>query len=128
MHGERGTEGWITGLSMARVNIAEYAELTRAIVLLLRQRPMGSLVQVMVNKLDAGTALAPHVDGGPDHLRFHLPVITHPLVKWWDEDNGTRVMSTGWWYGPVPYCGKLHSVTNDSPVDRIHVVADFERE
>lgn len=131
-HGS-GTTGWITGLSMARLSPQDYganlsAALDSAVDWLTTKGYAGARVtQVMVNRLDSGHNLMPHMDAGPDHMRFHLPVITHSDVSWWDENNGRVHMSPGRWYGPVPYCGRLHAMYNASPVNRIHVVADFTR-
>lgn len=124
-----GPEGWIRGLSTVRLNVhaLPYA-LRQALANLLTAsgRALGPLAQVMVNKLAAGESLSAHRDGLPDRARFHLPVITHPWVRWWDEVDGHVHMMEGSWYGPVRYCGVLHSMTNPSTVDRVHVVADFE--
>jgi hypothetical protein len=87
----------------------------------------GDVVQIMVNRLAAGKNLDAHKDGEPNRARFHLPVITHPDVYWWDELDGACTMEAGTWYGPVPYCGILHAVGNPSPVDRVHLIVDFER-
>lgn len=121
------TEGWISGLAMARVNLADMPYLATAVTQLRSRVDLGDVVQVMVNKLRAGGKLDRHRDGFPDHDRFHLPIITHRDVYWWDERGGSRHMQPEWWYGPVPYCGILHSVGNPSPIDRIHVVIDFTK-
>jgi hypothetical protein len=127
-----GPEGWIHGLSMSRVGLRGHPVIDRAI-LALRQyesryhEGLGKIVQVMVNKLEPGALLDRHRDGEPDNARYHLPVWTHPDVYWWDEYNGHFHMEEGKWYGPMPYCGVLHSVGNPSPVERVHVIVDFER-
>lgn len=81
--------------------------------------------QVMVNALEPHSALAPHRDGPPADLRFHLPVVTSPEVEWWDEINGPLHMELGNWYGPVNYCGILHAMRNDSDKARVHLVVDY---
>lgn len=131
--GEGTREGWITGLHMARLcgpgyddNLKHYPAIYEAICELAEWQG-NALIQVMVNRLDAGRKLDKHRDGLPDNYRYHLPVITHPDVEWWDERFGKRHMTLGVWYGPVPYCGILHSMTNDSDVDRYHLVVDFEK-
>lgn len=122
-----GPEGWIHGLSMARIGHHSYIHIGRAVETLRSQLGNPRVVQVMVNKLHAGSSLDAHKDGLPNNWRYHLPVITHPDVTWWDEQNGSVTMSAQQWYGPVPYCGVLHSVHNRSSVDRVHIIADFER-
>lgn len=123
-----GPEGWIHGLSMSRVSLSACPLIARAVVELREHVQLGATVQVMVNKLDAGHDLQPHRDGLPEYDRFHLPIISHPDVFWWDELNGKIHMRVGHWHGPVPYCGILHSAGNPSPVDRVHVVADFRKQ
>lgn len=127
-----GPENWILGLSMARIQVTdrERYRYTRWELDTLQNRfygQYGSIVQIMVNQLDAGGKLWPHKDGLPNRARFHLPVITNDDVFWWDEINGGLHMQKGKWYGPVPYCGILHSVTNAGREARIHLVVDFER-
>lgn len=120
-----GPEGWINGLSNARIVWTDYPALSAAITELRKNVHVGECVQVMVNRLRAGASLDPHRDGFPANSRWHLPVVTHESVYWWDEQNGHRHMHERAWFGPVPYCGILHSVGNPSTIDRIHVVVDF---
>lgn len=127
-----GPEGWIHGLWLNRIaisDVATYPILVAAIARLgdgLEWR-YGQVAQVLLNKLKAGNNLDPHKDGAPNRARFHLPLVTHPDVYWWDELEGRCHMEVGRWYGPVPYCGILHSAGNPSPIDRVHVIVDFER-
>jgi hypothetical protein len=123
-----GPEGWIHGLSNARIRIGETYPLVTSVVNELRGRlQLGRTVQILVNNMTPGAELRPHRDGRPDYARYHLPVETHELAYWWDELEGRRHMIKGWWYGPVPYCGILHSAGNPSPVDRLHLIVDFEK-
>lgn len=124
-----GPEGWIRGLSMARIRptYETYPLVCAALEELRGRIQLGGTVQVMVNRLESGGELSAHRDGYPDNDRYHLPVVTHDLAYWWDEQWGRRHMVKGWWYGPVPYCGILHSAGNPSPVDRIHIVVDFKK-
>lgn len=124
-----GPEGWIKGLSMTRLSMSSrllYPMVWSAIDSLIEEFEPKRLVQIMVNKLDSGGELSPHRDGLPSHARFHLPVLTHPDVYWWDELEGKQHMQTGYWYGPVPYCGIMHSAGNPSPIDRLHIVIDLQ--
>lgn len=123
-----GPSGWIHGLSNSRIRLGEtYPKLTEAVEDLQIELGLGDVVQVMVNKLGAGALLAPHRDGYPSHNRFHLPIITNDFAYWWDELHGTVHMRAGFWYGPVPYCGILHSAGNPATSDRLHVVVDFHK-
>lgn len=120
-----GPEGWITGLAMRRLYGAGAVGEALAELESLTQRHR--LVQVMVNRLAPGGRLAPHRDGYPDNLRYHLPLKTNSAAYWWDEYNGRVHMECGTWYGPVPYCGVLHSAVNDGDSERIHLIADYAR-
>src|ERR1041385_544154 len=123
-----GPERWIRGLSNTRVHLGDtYPWLTQA-VCQLRDHVGGTVVQIMVNRLEPGAELSEHRDGLPDNARYHLPIVTHDLAFWWDELEGRRHMMRGWWYGPVPYCGVLHMAGNPSPIARTHLVVDLTRE
>ncbi len=56
-------------------------------------------------------------------LRLHIPIITHPDVIF--MIGGQRVMWNAGelWYGDF---SKVHSVKNDSPVVRVHMVIDVQ--
>jgi hypothetical protein len=122
-----GPEGWITGFANQRIQLEKSPMLELAVERSRLTVKHGPVVQVMVNRLRGGKALKTHKDGPPKRARYHLPIITNELVTWWDEINGMMYMPPMSWVGPVPYCGVLHSMTNASDVDRIHVVVDFER-
>lgn len=124
-----GPEGWIYGLEMVRLPPRTWnvGALGLAVDEVRRARQVGAMRQVLVNRLRPYGKLDQHRDGWPDRLRFHLPLMTHPDAYWWDERNGRVHMESGAWYGPVPYCGVLHAAYNPTPVDRIHLVVDFER-
>lgn len=127
-HGHHsGPAGWINGLSNARIRMYDYPILTRAIEELEEEYDLGSAKQIMVNNLDPGAALTQHRDGYPSNYRYHLPVITNNEAYWWDELEGKLTMAAGTWYGPVPYCGILHSAGNPGSTDRLHIVVDYER-
>ena len=127
--GEGTNEGWITGLSMARIDLNSVRLLqpllAQAIINL--QRRIGGeyrVTQIMVNRLAANTGLDRHRNGEGDYLRFHLPIRTAPGVTWWDEHNGRHYLEVGSWYR-VRY-NVLHSMTNDSPIARVHVIVDLK--
>lgn len=123
-----GPSGWIHGLSNTRIRLGDsYPLTTEAIEDIQLREDLGDVVQVMVNKLGPGALLAPHRDGRPDNHRYHLPIVSNPDAYWWDELGGKQNMLVGWWYGPVPYCGILHSAGNPGSTDRLHLVVDFEK-
>lgn len=124
-----GPHGWIRGLSNSRIRLGEtYPLITEAVEELQDKEGLSSVVQVMVNNLAPGASLSPHRDGLPDNLRYHLPILTNTEAYWWDELESRRHMLAGWWYGPVPYCGILHSAGNPGTSDRLHLVVDFKRD
>jgi len=124
-----GPEGWIHGLEMVRLAPRWWnvGLIGKAVDELRCARQVGATRQMIVNRLRPFGKLEPHRDGWPDRLRFHLPLQTSPGAYWWDEQNGDVHMACGTWYGPVPYCGVLHAAYNPTPVDRVHLVVDFER-
>lgn len=120
-------KGWIHGLSMVRVPIAHlgaHSGIALAVSHLLHvvQRPVQ---QLMVNRLDAHSSLEKHRDGASDLERWHLPVFTHPKVRWWDETGNDLHLCESYWWGPLPFANVLHSMTNDSPIERLHIIADL---
>lgn len=123
-----GPEAWIEGgFSNRRISVDTCPTLGQGIAALREHFSLGPVTQIMINELAAGFALKPHKDGLPDEARYHLPIVTHGAVRWWDQDNGDIHMVERVWYGPMPHCGKLHSVSNFSPIDRVHVVVDFKQ-
>lgn len=127
--------GWIQKFSNERIygpgypdRLDLYPHIRDAVIELATLEQHGRLTQVMVNVIHPGGRLGKHRDGLPNAYRYHLPVVTHESVTWWDEMDGCCHMETGFWHGPVNFCGVLHSVENPSDVTRIHIVADFERE
>lgn len=125
--GEGTKEGWIHGLKMARLSLddlKEYPEITKTIGS--QAARLNQIIsQVMVNELAPGARLERHRDGLPKHDRWHFPVVTNDLVEWWDEYDGWWHMEIGKWYGPVNYCGVLHSMWNDGNTRRVHLIVDF---
>lgn len=141
-HGGRDyREGWINGCANTRLylhrpgkllpeidELEAYSSIQAMIAELMCTTGRYALRQVMVNHLRPGGRLAAHRDGLPDDWRYHLPVETNPRAVWWDEFGGTMHMDTGYWHGPVPYCGVLHAVANNGPTTRIHLVVDFRKD
>lgn len=129
-HGTNGTEGWIYGLSIARLfgpgyedALIRFPAISETLIWLCNAREK-MLVQCMVSRLVAGGELRPHMDGEPANERWHLPVITNGDAVWWDAQNGSLHMEPRKWWGPVPYCGVYHGFKNGD-TERIHVIADL---
>lgn len=124
-HGDKGTEGWITGLEMARLPyVVDFPHLHLAIEELSVGIGMTSIHQIMVNRLGPYSALDKHSDAGPLYSRWHLPVVTNSEVEYWDELDGEMHMRPGIWYGPIPYTN-MHSVHNRSAFSRVHIIVDL---
>jgi hypothetical protein len=131
--GENAKEGWINGLEIARVYgpDPEFDSLWELpviehVVKVFSQQQNRTIHQVMINKLAAHSALEMHRDGPPAKMRWHLPITTNALVEWYDEIDGWLHMDLGIWHGPVSYCNKLHSMTNDGETERIHLILDLD--
>lgn len=118
--------GWIDGLSMCRINTLT-PDVGEVVSKLVKRLPGFKVNQVMLNRLDAGTKLDKHRDGHSICYRFHLPIVTNGGVLWWDEiTNREHHFFEGYWYGPVPYSGVLHSMVNRGREARYHLVVDLE--
>lgn len=130
--GDYTQDGWINGLRMTRLFGLDYGDRLPEFPCLAQLvkhhsiRIMQDVHQVMVNELTAGKALEVHRDGPPKKDRWHFPIFTNSLVEWWDEREGSIHMEIGKWYGPVNYCGILHSMSNSGDEPRMHLVVDFE--
>lgn len=126
--GEGYDKGWISGgIEVARApDWYVYSPLQEAVHELQRRLAGWEVAQVLINRMAPHTILEPHRDSATGHYRFHLPVTTQQGVMWWDE-----IQDRAWhfaphaWYGPVPYAGVLHSMSNGSDQPRIHVVVDM---
>lgn len=90
--------------------------------------------RIRLLRMRAGSKLGRHTDitdrdGGTRDgqiTRFHIPLITHPgvgMITW--ELDGRRV-EQHLYAGRVYYLDarKPHAVTNNSPIDRVHLVID----
>jgi hypothetical protein len=56
-------------------------------------------------------------------LRLHIPIITHPDVAFFIDGQRVVWNAGELWYGDF---SKVHSVKNDSPVVRVHMVIDVQ--
>lgn len=83
------------------------------------------LTMVRLMKLDAGAVIKEHRDTDMNfeegEARFHIPVITHPAVEFYIEDERIPMKEGECWYLNLSL---PHRVVNPGPVDRIHLVID----
>ena len=56
-------------------------------------------------------------------LRLHIPIVTHPEVAFLIDGQRMNWNAGELWYGDF---SKVHSVKNDSPVVRVHMVVDVQ--
>ncbi len=118
-----------TGVLMAygpgsSCEIPSHYEMKRAVDEIATARGL-DVAYVMLNTLPAGCIVPEHTDTLPVPVeRWHLPLITNPNCKWWDEVEGELFMAAGYWYGPLPY-EKRHKVWNTGAVSRTHLVVDL---
>ncbi len=56
-------------------------------------------------------------------VRLHLPIITHPDVVFIIDGEPVAMGAGELWYGDF---SKVHSVKNDSPIVRVHMVIDVQ--
>lgn len=80
---------------------------------------------VRLLKLSQGAVVKEHKDYGLNYeqgeVRLHIPVITHPDVEFYLDSHRLQMQEGTCWYinASLP-----HRLSNPSPVDRIHLVAD----
>jgi hypothetical protein len=56
-------------------------------------------------------------------IRLHIPIITHPDVEFVIAGERVRWKEGELWYGDF---SKVHSVKNNSPITRVHMVIDLQ--
>jgi len=75
-------------------------------------------------KLDAGAEVTPHVDFNYHwyhRVRIHIPIITDPKVTFYCGDAQVNMREGECW---IFDSWRLHKVTNESDIDRTHLVID----
>lgn len=80
---------------------------------------------VRLMKLDAGAVIKPHRDHGLNfeqgEVRLHIPVSTHPKVKFLLDEEQLPMQEGSCWYLNLSL---THSVDNESDSSRVHLVID----
>ncbi len=83
---------------------------------------------VRLLKLERGSVIKPHRDMDAAYedgfLRIHIPVTTHPDVIFMVDGERADMQEGQCWYANF---SEVHSVENFSPVDRVHLVIDANR-
>ena len=84
------------------------------------------ILKVRILKLRSKTAIGEHSDSfqAPDIVRFHIPIITHPLVEFWIDHERYFIQTRELMYLNVR---KRHKVINKSHIDRYHIVIDVKQ-
>src|SRR5689334_8950684 len=87
---------------------------------------LGTVILAQIRKLPAYQGIPAHIDSPSMNpalnagRRYHVPLITHPLVTMrWPEDGEEHHLEAGWLY-EVDYT-RLHEIVHRAPVDRVHV-------
>ena len=81
------------------------------------------ILKVRLMKLEPNNILPEHVDQFRDDriLRMHIPIVTHPDVLFYVENNPIHIPEATLWYVNVR---KSHKVHNKSKNYRVHLVFD----
>ena len=83
------------------------------------------LLAVRMLKLDAGALIKEHRDADlcyeKGEVRLHIPVITHPDVEFYSNRERIDMKEGECWY--INF-NLTHSIRNNSPVNRVHLVID----
>ena len=85
------------------------------------------ITRARLTYLVAGHDIKPHVDYDPSYTtRYHIPIITHPDVLMHMERKGQHYCMHMPANGNIYFfnTGIKHWVTNNSPIDRLHLVID----
>ncbi|HJU07136.1 MAG TPA: sulfotransferase [Rhodanobacteraceae bacterium] len=82
------------------------------------------LGRVRLMRLSAGAEVNPHVDTNHywnERVRVHIPVVTHPSVRFFCGDAETHMAAGECWIFDT---WRLHRVTNETGIARVHLVVD----
>jgi hypothetical protein len=83
------------------------------------------LRSVRLLKLGAGSSIKRHRDAdlspADREVRLHVPVITHPNVRFYLNDELIPMREGELWFLNL---SQFHNVDNQSPIDRVHLVID----
>jgi len=85
----------------------------------------GENCRIMLAKLKAGKEISLHVDGqraSDVPHKIHVPLITHPDVKFWEEDESIH-LPRGAAYEVNNKV--MHGGINGSGIDRVHLIFDY---
>jgi quercetin dioxygenase-like cupin family protein len=84
----------------------------------------GGVLKVRLMRLEAGRVIGPHKDyfkGPLNAVRMHIPIVTHPRVRF-QVNYRDYQLDAGQLYSID--VTQLHSVSNKSHVDRVHLIFD----
>lgn len=89
-----------------------------------KELDLGEVSLALLRKLPPGQGIPPHIDTVRGRAnkgrRYHVPLVTHPLVTMrWPDDGEEHHLEAGWLY-EVDYT-RLHEIVHRAPIDRIHV-------
>jgi Aspartyl/Asparaginyl beta-hydroxylase len=82
--------------------------------------------RVRLVRLAPGGRIVPHCDRGYGWglhtVRLHVPIVTHPHVRFVVAGERRHLEVGELWYVETT---RMHEVTNDSPIARVHLVIDL---
>jgi quercetin dioxygenase-like cupin family protein len=80
---------------------------------------------VRLLRLAAGSSILEHTDADLGYedgmVRFHIPIVTSPLVEFWLAGQRIEMLEGEAWYMDF---NQPHSVRNRADIDRVHLVID----
>jgi hypothetical protein len=81
------------------------------------------ILKVRLMRLEPNNILPEHIDQFRDDriFRMHIPIVTHPDVLFYVENNPKHIPEASLWYVNVR---KSHKVHNKSKIIRVHLVFD----
>jgi hypothetical protein len=89
----------------------------------------GFLIRAILVKLNKNSSIATHIDSGASLAsckRVHIPIVTNKDVKFIVAAETVNMSRGEMW--EINNSGKLHSVSNTSDSDRVHLILDWETE
>lgn len=85
------------------------------------------LLAVRLLKLSSGAEIKEHRDQElyfeKGEIRIHIPIVTHEAVEFYSDKERVQLQEGECWYMNF---NLPHSIINNSPVDRIHLVIDAQ--
>ena len=95
---------------------------------LLQKHSTGSIVRAILVKLPVKCSIPPHQDYGKsleNTYRYHIPIVTNKDVVFTVGGESKNLEEGYIW--EIKNSEKVHSVTNNGQIDRIHLIIDWKK-